>query len=217
MARYYETPEGKIYADVAYRLGKIIHQYDVLMEKGDKHNFDSTLVISSLQSLLSIYCESYSLWGNDFVLSIDNIDIQDNEKYTSVGDYLDLKRFIDEDDYKDKSPNQINEIDFKSVHDFIFSLRHALSHPVVKGKETGYDQIRSDDRKKIIGYHFYHVKYYRIKKNEEKQKFRRVFNFSSMELKAFTLKIATILAQPVAEDWNDFDENILEKMIYDAA
>lgn len=55
MAEYFLEPDGQIYGDVAYRLGKIIHQYENCIEAYDEENFITTLCISSLQSLLTIY------------------------------------------------------------------------------------------------------------------------------------------------------------------
>ncbi|NBW59076.1 MAG: hypothetical protein EBR41_00655 [Crocinitomicaceae bacterium] len=62
MAAYYLDEKGQIYADVAYRLGVIVKQYDCLIENDDEMNFDSTMCISFLQNLLTIYCE---YWKNE--------------------------------------------------------------------------------------------------------------------------------------------------------
>lgn len=193
MAEYFLEPDGQIYGDVAYRLGKIIHQYENCIEAYDEENFITTLCISSLQSLLTIYIESYVKY-NGYPCTRENT-IFDSKTFISENNYLKIKNhwvIINNKFYKGVN-----------VFNFLKQLRNALSHPniMIDNKSTGYSSKNIDG---IIS--SYQFSSYNI--NDDKL---FVIEIKTKDLINLTKKLATLLAQPIVKKWDGitFNENLL--------
>ena len=236
MAEYYLDEEGQIYADIAFRLGKIIQQYGEKIEKDDNFNFDSTLCICALQNLLTIFIEKFDR-GNGYPITR-----QDN--------FFNQKTEIKDENFLSIKESYVIENTFlngkNNVIEFITHLRNSLSHPTNIQKDsvltsTGY-YAQKDDFDKIFNYVFVDspdMKNRRpkmfdsIERLNEYSKKAHNYSFdyefldgkyiiknpriykislSTAQLKQLTIKLSTILAQPVQKHWNGliFNENILE-------
>jgi hypothetical protein len=53
---YFRHPENQIYADIAFRLGRIVTQYDKMTTNEEK--FEATLYLTVLQNLIT-YSNEY--------------------------------------------------------------------------------------------------------------------------------------------------------------
>jgi hypothetical protein len=237
MAEYYLDHQGQIYADVAYRLGVIVKQYDERVSKEDRKNFDSTLCITFLQSLLTIYQELFRN-GNGYPISR-------KEKFysnkTSIFDdnCLDIKaEWVLRNSFIGKSD---------SVENLVTHLRNALSHPTAVNVNsniiaTGYFADSYQDEK-ITGYVFVDSpdvnKFNEVKSFDNLSQFEIYFKkngkypfefeivngryfilnpricvvrLSVLEIKNLVLKLSAFLAQPIQKYWNgeNVNLNILE-------
>jgi hypothetical protein len=193
MAEYFLDEEGQIYGDFAYRLGKIIHQYEHFVEVNDKENFISTLCISSLQSLLTIYIESFIV-NNGYPCTRQNL-IFDSKKSISDNNYFKIEnKWVT---YNDKFNRGI------SVFNFLKQMRNALSHPndMNKRKSTGYSSRNINGAVSSYLFSSYDT-------NNDKL---FVIEIETKNLVNLTKKLATLLSQPVMKNWNGltFNENIL--------
>jgi hypothetical protein len=137
MAAYYEDHQGQIYADVAYRLGVIVEQYDYYIESDNDRNFDSTLCVSFLQNLLTIYCE---YWKNESygLPAIWKEPLFDKNTLISARNYFGIEPSM-------VIENNIVKEDF-TTYNFLTHLRNALSHPTAinansETQSTGYYSI----------------------------------------------------------------------------
>lgn len=148
MAAYYEDHQGQIYADVAYRLGIIVKQYDYHILGDDDMNFDSTMCVSFLQNLLTIYCEYWK-----------------NEKY-GVPEFwkeplYNKDTLILTTNYFGIDPSMVienNIVQENSTFNFLTHLRNSLSHPTAitansETQSTGYYSI-ADNSGRISKYIF---------------------------------------------------------------
>lgn len=128
MGAYYLDNQGQIYADVAYRLGVIVKQYDSIIAKNHEQNFDSTMSISFLQNLLTIYSEFWK-----------------NESYGIPPFWLDpfyhCKTSISENNYFGIEPTMLLENNFvrenQTISTFLTHIRNALSHPTSVATDGG--------------------------------------------------------------------------------
>jgi len=237
MAEYYLDYQGQIYADMAYRLGVIVKQYDSKVSKEDKSNFDSTLCVTFLQSLLTIYQE---LFRNGNGYPITRTDIFYSNKTSILSENcLEIKAdWIQRNSFNGEA---------ETVEKFITHLRNALSHPTAINvnseiMSTGFYAETSLDRK-ISGYVF--VDSPDVNKNNKAKNFDDINKFenyvkrfdnypfefeiinrkyfiinpricvvrlSVLDLKNLVLKLSLFLAQPVQMHWNGllFNDNILE-------
>lgn len=134
MGAYYLDEKGQIYADAAYRLGVIVKQYDSLIESDNEMNFDSTMCVSFLQNLLTIYCE---YWKNErFGLPpLWRDPLYHKETLISESNYFGIQQsmVIENNIIKEK----------ESTYNFLTHLRNALSHPTAitadsETQSTGY-------------------------------------------------------------------------------
>jgi hypothetical protein len=134
MGAYYLDEKGQIYADVAYRLGVIVKQYDSLIENDDEMNFDSTMCVSFLQNLLTIYCE---YWKNERygLPPFWRDPLYNKDTLISASNYFGIEpsMVIENNIIKEK----------ESTFNFLTHLRNALSHPttiteVTETQSTGY-------------------------------------------------------------------------------
>ena len=116
MAEYFLEPKGQIHADLAFRLGKIIEQYDSI-NKSDLFNFDSSLYLCVLQNLLTIYVEKNNFEDypltREFEFYKKNCKIQLKNYFDISVDMVDLDNF--------------NSV--RTVGDFFKTLRNSMSHP----------------------------------------------------------------------------------------
>jgi hypothetical protein len=193
MAEYFLDEEGQIYGDFAYRLGKIIHQYEHFVDINDKENFISTLCISSLQSLLTIYIESFIV-NNGYPCTRKNF-IFDSKKSISDTNYFKIEnKWVT---YNDKFNRGV------SVFNFLKQLRNALSHPndMNKRKSTGYSSINVNGAVSSYLFSSYDL-------NNDKL---FVIEIETKDLVNLTKKLAILLSQPVIKNWDGLtlNENIL--------
>jgi hypothetical protein len=149
MAAYYEDHQGQIYADVAHRLGVIVKQYDYYIDSDNDRNFDSTMCVSFLQNLLTIYCE---YWKNErFGLpAFWRESLYDKDTLISATNYFEIEPSMVVEN------NIIKEKD--STFNFLLHIRNALSHPTAitansETQSTGYYSI-SDGSGRISKYVF---------------------------------------------------------------
>lgn len=244
MAAYYLDEKGQIYADVAYRLGVIVKQYDYYVEKNNERNFDSTMCVSFLQNLLTIYCE---YWKNE------RFGLPDFWK----GPLYNKETLISATNYFGIDPSMVienNIVEEKvSTIKFLTHLRNSLSHPTAitansETQSTGYYSI-ADNSGRISKYIFIDspdVKFDQHGKNrpkkfsnfEEFNKFiinpinkKHPFTYEEIDgefelrnhrvykvclsverLKNLTIKLSTLLAQPIQKQWDGliFNEKILD-------
>lgn len=190
---YFLDNKGQIYGDFAFRLGKIICQYEQCIDNNHKENFISTLCISSLQSMLTIYVEFNRFNGYPC---------------TRRNDYLNPKTFINYENYFGIKQNWVlkNEKFDRggvSVFNFFNQLRNALSHPneINSNKSTGYFSKSVDGIISSYVFSAYDVKNDKLFVVEVKTK----------ELINLTKRLATFLAQPIIKKWDGelFNENLL--------
>ncbi|MBN2570580.1 MAG: hypothetical protein JXA68_00510 [Ignavibacteriales bacterium] len=108
---YFRDPKNQIYADLAYRLGRIIVQYEKLVVKEKK--YEATLYIAVLQNLMT-NCNEYvrQMIRSERKKSIFNQEI------SKSGWGIDKKCWI---------KNTFNEED--SLQNFIIHIRNSVSHP----------------------------------------------------------------------------------------
>lgn len=238
MAEYYLDKEGQIYADIAYRLGVIVKQYDKYIDGGDPYNFDSTLCLTFLQNLLTINSELFRK-GNGYPLTRENQYFNEDTLVASPN-YLSLNpEFIIQNTFVKEQFTVIN---------FLTHLRNSLSHPTSVNKEsenqsTGYYTL-SDQTGKISSYIFIDspdVKHNRTKTFNNHREFNsyaggsdkrnhpftfteetnkiilgnpRIFKIclTPIQLKKLVLDLSSFLAQPIQKNWNgnDFNPNILD-------
>lgn len=226
---YIHTNDCQIRSDIAFRLGVIIMQYEKSIELNDIKNYNSTLYISVLQTLLTNCLE--------ILREIKFI----NEKY----DFFDIEsQLIDDNFYgiKNKSIISNSIYDKVTLHKVLISLRNALSHPTninIKSEfpSTGYTTVK--DGSNIISEYIF-VDSPDVKNNKAKsfnniaelEMHKRmnksaVYDYNSLkivprifkikldvnELRTLTLNLSTVLAQPVQENWNKvFNSSILSNL-----
>jgi hypothetical protein len=231
MAEYFLEPNGQIHADLAFRLGKIIEQYDSV-DKSELFNFDSSLCLCILQNLLTIYDEKDKNGGFPLTREYEYYDKNCN---IQVKNYFNISKNLVEFD---------NNESIITVGDFLKTLRNAMSHPTAIDKEndfpsTGY--YSNSESKKIKSYTFINSpdvinsspRFFRDEKSyySYKSKFNYEFNYKlnrrrkyeitnprltiirldTIELKNLTIKLAKLLSQPIQRNWDGltFNDNIL--------
>jgi hypothetical protein len=149
MAEYYLDKEGQIYADIAYRLGVIVKQYNNHIDDNDANNFDSTLHLTFLQNLLTIYSE---MWKNKSygLPSIWSTPLYNCETLITNSNFYGIEPKLV------LVNNFVRETE--TILSFLTHVRNALSHPtsVATGsaiQSTGYYSL-SDEFGKISKYVF---------------------------------------------------------------
>jgi hypothetical protein len=226
---YIHTDDCQIRSDIAFRLGVIIMQYEKSIELNDIKNYNSTLYISVLQTLLTNCLEI-----------LREIKFM-NEKY----DFFDVENQLIDDNFygiKNKSIISNSIYDKVTLHRVLISLRNALSHPTninIKSEfpSTGYTTIKdgsniiseyifvdSPDVKNNRAKSFNNIAELELHKRMNKS---AVYDYNSLkivprlfiikldvkELKTLTLNLSTVLAQPVQENWNKvFNSSILSNL-----
>jgi hypothetical protein len=215
---YIHTDDCQIRSDIAFRLGVIIMQYEKSIELNDIKNYNSTLCISVLQTLLTNCLE--------ILREIKFINV----KY----DFFDIENQLIDDNFygiKNKSIILNSIYDKVTLHRVLISLRNALSHPTninIKSEfpSTGYTTIKdgsniiseyifvdSPDVKNNRAKSFNNIAELELHKRMNKS---AVYDYNSLktvprlfifkldvsELKTLTLNLSKVLAQPVQENWN---------------
>ncbi len=226
---YIHTDDCQIRSDIAFRLGKVILQYEKNIQLNDVMNYSSTLYISVLQTLLTNCLE--------ILREIKFI----NEKY----DFFDIEKPLNDENFygiKNKSIVLNSIYETVTLHKVLISLRYALSHPtkinlMSEFPSTGYTTIK--DGSNIISEYIFvdspDVKNNRAKsfnnitELERHKKLNKDANYNYekleiiprmikiklgvKELKTLSLNLSTVLSQPVQENWNKiFNSNILSTL-----
>ncbi len=139
MGKYYKNNYGKIYSDLAGRLGVIAQQYDSLQIE-DKYKYESTLYICILQTLLTQFNEI-----KNEIEEGKNNDFAIEKIWTEDWDYWKIDTTT-----LNSSKNNDLKIDY-----VLENLRHILSHPHPISQNIGYES--TDENDKIAEYKFYRV------------------------------------------------------------
>ena len=238
---YFQTDDAQIYADIAYRLGRIVEQYECFyLQLAPEERFNSTLYLSILQILLTI-CEEHlnQLKTNsrheDFAKSLNDLAL------TNWG--VDEKCWI-KNTFKEE----------KNLENFITRLRNSVSHPTKTSLDsdtpsTGYTAVK-DSAGNIKSFCFINSpdvknnqrKYYKKDSFENLVKYRYSFCQDGIEfkedsgdkgylylngkpyirlsiikldvhqLKQFVKALANYMAQPIQKNWSGFEiVNLLAK------
>jgi hypothetical protein len=234
MAEYY-LDEGQIYADLAYRLGKIIKQYDEIIPRTHPYNFDSSLCICILQNLLTIYDEMFKKVRNGYPISRSNFYYNPNAHLIGEN-YLSLNKSMVLNDTFNEGNN---------VGIFLKHLRNSLSHPTKINNDvllpsTGYfsnsngmktikeyifvdspdiinNSVRVFDKKNLFENYCNRNNKYTFEKSILNGKITilnpRIYEIrlTTTQLKDLTLKLAIFIAQPVQKHWDGvtFNQDIL--------
>jgi hypothetical protein len=132
---YFRDPKNQIYAHIAFRLGKIVTQYEKVVIEEEK--FEATLYLTVLQNLLTN--------SNEYIRQMPRSHRKNSQFGKHISDSIwgiDDKCWIE------------NTFDEKhTLQNFINRMRHAISHPTetnVKSEfpSTGYTTIK--DKSGII-------------------------------------------------------------------
>ena len=224
---YHRTKTGQIYADIAYRLGKIVTQYEKLSVNEEK--FEATLYVAILQNLLTT-CSELLKHMTQMTRQSDSIFQKDIE---SVGWGLQKSCWV-----KNKYEEDL------IMENFIKRVRNSISHPTETKIEedypsTGYTTIKDDsgiikkfrfidspdtkrNRKRSFRTEQEISLYIRrnrptfpeniqYSKNEQgyfltmnSEPFIRIaiIDLSVEQLASFVKNLANYLAQPIQENWN---------------
>lgn len=201
MGQYWQEKESYIQSDLAYRLGKVILQYDSKFPISSLESYNSSLYISSLQTLLTTCNEL--IHNNDYEFPYEN-KFYDLSTKISENNQFGLKRsMIIENTFGSNNP---------SCSIMLNHLRNAMSHPTITDHEsddatTGYTSI---DEGPVISQYLFVNRSYKYPNQVIKLK------LTVEQLKYLTLALSKFLAQPYQLRWNShwngdsFDPNILE-------
>ena len=201
MAQYWRESKGYIQSDLAYRLGKMILQYDAAYPISSVGNYNSSLYLSALQTLITTCNEL--IHNNDF-------------EFPHLDRYYNICTPISERNQFGLHQRMIIENTFGNgklkCSVFLNHLRNAMSHPTITDHEakdagTGYTSLNEGE---II------TKYLFVTRSINNP--NRVFKIvlTVQELRFLTLALSKFLAQPFQQRWNiswngdTFDANILE-------
>lgn len=227
---FFRDPKNQIYADLAFRLGKIVIQYEKMNPAEEK--YEATLYIAVLQNLLTN--------STEYVRQMTRADRKDsvfNKEIEHTGWGLDKCNWI---------KNTFNEP--QNLQNFIARLRNAVSHPTnidIKSDypSTGFTTLTdetgvinkfrfvnspdtSENRMKIFQSEGKIREYIERNKEEfpndihfenqgsiasprfylisESQKFARIsiIDLTVAELGSFVKNLANYLAQPIQKNWD---------------
>jgi hypothetical protein len=201
MGQYWRENKSYIQSDLAYRLGKIILQYDAAYPIASESNFNSSLYLASLQTLLTTCNEL--IHKNDF-------------EFPFRDSFYNILTQIDKRNQFGLNGEMIIENTFSrgipKCSVFLNHLRNAMSHPTITNHESenassGYTSINEGA---II------TKYLFVNRSHDFP--HKVFKIvlTVEELRLLTLALSKFLAQPYQLRWNvswngdSFDNNILE-------
>lgn len=201
MGQYWRENKSYIQSDLAFRLGKIILQYDASYPISSFENYNSSLYLSALQTLLTTCNEL--IHNNDF-------------EFPNLDSYYNLKTRISNRNQFGLNQRMVIENTFAhgipKCSNVLNHLRNAMSHPTITDHEsrdsgTGYTSIIEGE---II------TKYLFVNRSE--RDWNKVFKIvlTVEELRLLTLALSRFLAQPYQQRWKNswngdtFDVNILE-------
>ena len=141
---YFRTENGQIYADIAYRLGKIVIQYEKLKVPANEEKFEATLYMAVLQNLLTI--------SNEYVRTmIDALKKQEKQDSHFRKD-VDLCQDFEANEWGLRKgcwvENKFNEK--INLQNFIERMRNSVSHPTDIDyynpfTSTGYTTLDNDN------------------------------------------------------------------------
>jgi hypothetical protein len=201
MGQYWREERSYIQSDLAFRLGKIIVQYDIAYPISSIDNYNSSLYLSVLQTLLTTCNEL--IHKNDFEFPHHDSYYNIKERISNPNQFGLNQRMIIENTF-------VNGIPKCSV--LLNHLRNAMSHPTItdheaKDSESGYTSI--DEGEFITKYLFV---------TRSKSDWNKVFKIvlTVEELRFLTLALSKFLAQPYQQRWKSswngetFDVKILE-------
>lgn len=229
---YYKDPKNQIYADLAYRLGRIIVQYEKISIREEK--FETTLYIAVLQSLMTNCCE----YVRQMIREKKNDPIF--KKEIELATWGLMKNCW----VKNSFNEELN------LENFITRMRNSVSHPTIIDinsayPSTGYTTLL-DNSKIIKKFRFVNspdtknnrIKIFQSEKqiieyiNKNKNEFPVDINFKAQkdrdglryylisnskefarisiidltvsELGTFVKNLANYLAQPIQENWDGY-------------
>lgn len=206
MGQYWTEHKGYIQSELAYRLGVVVRQYERLVEDDDPLNFNSSLFLSVLQTLLTT-CKELIEW-NDYTFS---------DKKPNDGFY-DLDTTISLVNQFGFHKNMIKESEFSkdrtNCKHVLNHLRNAMSHPTISTEskdQTGYTSMGGDSlTDRITGYQFINVSQY------NGSKFR--IEMTTEELRNLIFSLSKLLAQPYQKKNNPrWEADFYNENIFDAA
>ena len=134
--RYYEQEDGRIQADLALRIGKLLRHYENLTANiPSKDKFEGTIAFCCLQALLTNCNEVL-----DELPKLHSFSVGFDQSIPDVPRKWGIDRsFIKKHSYANGSI---------TYRQFIEHMRHAVSHPTTSASEkevsTGYTAIASD-------------------------------------------------------------------------
>ena len=220
---YHRTKDGQIYADIAYRLGKIVTQYEKMSVNEQK--FEATHSIVVLQNLLtncSEHIKNMTSYCSIFQKDIGSVgwglkeDCWDENTYNED---LILGNFIKRVRNAISHPTELNiERDFPSTG--YTTLRDASgvikTFQFIDSPDTKWNRQKSfREQREIIEYirrnedtfpkdiHYSEIgsKYYLTVNSKRFIRISRI-NLSVEELASFVKNLANYLAQPIYENWD---------------
>jgi hypothetical protein len=210
MGQYWREKKAFIQADLAYRLGVIVRQYDSLVHEDNPRNYNSALYLSVLQTLLT------SCWE-----MIKEDDYTFSNRYFDDDRYYDLKQTIANKNqfglHSKMIIEPIQKRDNLICKEVLHKLRNAMSHPTLSDHSsnrarTGYTSIvkdKEDMNEKVSEYLFVCTK-----QDEPTTK----IVLSVKELKDLVLSLSLFLSQPYQKKHNpSWEPNNFNDNIFDAA
>lgn len=224
---YFRVPKVQIAADLAYRMGMIIIQYESAM-KGKKDSYEVTLYLSVLQLLMTNCHESYR------AMTSSEQKFSEMSKQLIIDNSLfDIRNDMIETTFEDSSLTNDKLINY---------MRNAVSHPnpIEKIKSdilpTGYTTIEDDSHQintivfidspevknnrlkeyddRRVSNAIEHYKKYNLTKKEISFRSQKMYHlyqgdktftpyfkitFSNHQLRDFVLTLSNFLAQPISE------------------
>jgi hypothetical protein len=202
MGQYWRQSKSYIQSDLAYRLGKIIQQYDQAYPIESDKNYNSSLYLSALQTLLTTCNEL--IHNNDFEFPYKESFYNISTSIAERNQFGLHRRMIVENTFGSGTPKC-------SV--FLNHLRNAMSHPTITDHEseyatTGYTSI---DEGSVI------TKYLFVNRSDKYPDRIIKIVLTVEELRSLTLALSKFLAQPYQLRWNigwngdSFDPHILDR------
>lgn len=161
---YFRDPKNQIYADMAYRLGRIVTQYEKLTTIEEK--FEATLYITVLQNLMT-YCNEYVRLMTDSKRRNSIFNQEVSESIWGIDDRCWIKHTFNEK---------------PTLENFITRIRNSVCHPTnidvySDFPSTGYTTIKNPlgiiDRFRFINSP--DTRYNRLKELDEKALFSTIY------------------------------------------
>lgn len=186
---YFRNPENQIYADLAYRMGRIIVQYEKMSIEDEK--FEATLYIAVLQNIMTICREHVKgMFAYGCKDQIFNRKIKNTIWGVSENCWV---------------KNTFNER--RTLEKLITHIRNSLSHPTnidIKGDfpSTGFTTIK-DSSGVINAFRFIDSPDTENNRQNNMPLFRiSIIDFTIDQLGEFVKELVNYLAQPIQKDWD---------------